>query len=315
MKRYTAWLLALALGAGGCVELDHPQAMTMLAKTFVSTRTQCQVRGGATEFRARGIMDVAVTNTYYMFPQVENTFPSTEDLTGLGVEDFRLNNNSITLLGVTVDFDYDVASDLAFEVFFEDYQGVFVHGSGTVGPGETSPTIVPVIPWKLGNELAAAPSLQVLGGAGAELVLRVVVHGVLNDHTVVRSNEFWYPLTVCNGCLVYFPPNVNPRKLEEAVVVPCAPGQDDGVDARLCYAYVAAPAVTDAGISANGIEAFNRSRDRCRWQHILTGQRAPDSQYYWDRYKDLFANQPEITGPGGLDGWLYEQPEAPGGGG
>lgn len=306
MKRYALWLLALVLGAGGCIELDNPQAMTILNNTFVSTRTQCQVRAGATEFRARGVMDIAVTNTYYMYPQVENTFPNSGDLTLFGPEQLRLNNNSITLLGVEVNFDYDVTSDIAYEVFFEDYQGQFILGSGTIRPGETAPTVVPIIPWDLGNELASAPSLQTLGGAGVELNVRVVAVGVLNDHTEVRSNEFWYPLTVCNGCLVYFPPNVDPRRLEENVSVPCALGQDDGVDARLCYTYVAAPATSPGGISGDSIELLNRSRDRCRWLHILSGTNPPDSQYYWDRYKEIFANNPLIDRPGGLDGWYYD---------
>jgi len=287
MKHYVPWLLAILVVASGCLEPTSPQALHIEANVYVGSRTQCQVRPGGRQFRSRGIMDIALTNTYYFYPSIRNNLPESGAPLNLDERDLRLNNHDLTLMGASVRFDYDVFDDLAFEVDFERFQGAFSHASGSVFPQDVTVTTVPIIPWELGNQLARAESLRPLGGAGTLINVRVTIHAKMADNTVVKSNEFWYPIVVCNGCLVYFPPEVNPRVLLENLTVPCAPGQDDGVDTRFCYAYAGGEI---------GEELF-RARDRCRWQHILNGIEPPDSQYYWDRYKDLF---PQYSGPGGL---------------
>jgi len=260
----------MLLVTAGCMDpttMDNPQALFVPANTLVSSRTQCQVRAGAREYRLRGIMDVAVTNTYYMFPQIMNNLPESMDLHSMKPEDLRLSNNWVTVIGARVDYDYDYESDFGQQVMddIEAFRDRFQHASGGIGPGEVLPTMLPIIPWELGNAFARAGALRdTLGGAGVEINVRVVVEGVLADHRRVRSNEFWFPLTVCNGCLVYFPPFVDCTRLEETPLVPCFPGQDDGVDCRLCYAY------------AQNDEA----RDRCQWLPILSGAVQPLSGRY-----------------------------------
>lgn len=303
MRRYglaTAVLAALGLLALPNIACEDPtggdkQALHINGNTFVSSRTQCQIRAGATEFRPRGYMDIAVTNTYFLYPQVENLLPETDDLTTLGPAELRLNNNNLTIIGATVNYDYDDTSGFGEQggtFYFDDFQGVFVRASGSAKVGEIAPTVIQAVPYELGNLIAGDQDLRALGGAGVEITLRVRVVGQMADGTQVQSNELWYPLVICNGCLVYFPPNVDPRVLLESITVPCVPGQDDGVDTRLCYAYASAP-------GANA-EALNRARDRCRWQHILLSIEPPDSQEYWDIYGPTFF--PERDRPCGLNG-------------
>jgi len=58
----------------------------------------------------------------------------------------------------------------------------------------------------------------------------------------VESNESQFPVNVCNGCLVYFPPaaddparpGVDCAAAGEDVPVPCVFGQDEAIDCRLC---------------------------------------------------------------------------------
>lgn len=282
----------MAVASLGCEDVKpDSQALQLLANTFVSARTQCQIRAGASEFRARGIMDVAVSNTYYMYPQVINQLEESEAYTGLTGEHLRLNNNNVTIRGATIYYDFSPTDPFLADIpedFWSFYQPAFVHASGSVRPGEIAPSIVPVIPWELGNEIAKR--MTQLGGVGTEIVIRITLEGALADGTPVQSSEFWYPITICNGCLVYFPPRVDCRQLEENIAVPCVPGQDDGVDCRLCYIY------------ANGTgsdESLNEARDRCRWLHLFQGIEPPDSQKYWNEYQQFF---PDADGPGGLNG-------------
>jgi len=264
------------------------QALQVVGNALVSTRTQCQNRAGSTEYRSRGYMDLALTNTYFLYPQVENLLPTSADLTGMGTGQLRAENNRITIIGALLKYGVDDTGDPEtafgfrddYSFIFDDYQGVFMPASGTVAPGETGPLAIQAVPWELGNEMAADQALSMLGGAGAEITIRMRVVGLLADGTEVQSNEFWFPLTVCNGCLVYFPPRVDPRRLEEQLTPPCVPGQDDGVDTRICYMYATAP-TTDP-------EDLNQARDRCRWQHILLSIEPPDSDYYWRLYGPQF---------------------------
>ena len=61
----------------------------------------------------------------------------------------------------------------------------------------------------------------------------------------IESGEWRFPLTVCYGCLVSFPPEANDPKLTRpncdlpagtgtTVAAPCALGQDDAIDCRVC---------------------------------------------------------------------------------
>lgn len=300
MRRLVLTLTALTLFALswlGCEDrADDPMMMHIIGNTLVSPRTQCMIRAGATEYRLIGFMDVAVTNTYYFYPQVENALEMSTDYTGFAPEDLRLNSNNITIRGATIYYDFN-PDDLALGgVDWAFYDGIFMHASGAARPGEIAPVAVPIIPWELGNEIARQPLMKELGGVGSQINVRIVLEGQLADGTLVQSNEFWYPLNICNGCLVYFPPDVDPRQLQENITVPCAPGQDDGVDTRLCYAYASA--------EPGQAESLNEARDRCRWLHILQGIEPPDSQFYWENYKDFFP--PGTEGPCGLNGMLCQ---------
>jgi hypothetical protein len=62
----------------------------------------------------------------------------------------------------------------------------------------------------------------------------------------VESGEWRFPINVCYGCLVVFPPEANDPKVMPqpncglsavtgtSVVHPCIVGQDDTIDCRVC---------------------------------------------------------------------------------
>jgi hypothetical protein len=64
----------------------------------------------------------------------------------------------------------------------------------------------------------------------------------------VDSGEFRYPITVCYGCLIYYPSEANDPKITpnpncdlpmatgSSTSVGCSPGQDEMVDCRVCKA-------------------------------------------------------------------------------
>lgn len=275
MRPLVPCLAGLLAVLSACQDLQTPQALFVQNNLFVSTRTQCQIRAGTTEFRARGVMDLAMTNTYWLFPQVENLLDPSETYTGLGAEQLRLANNNLTIIGATVDYDYETDPELSAVAgelgeTFEAYQGIFVHGSGGVQPGDKSPIAIPVFPWDLGNALKDSAAFAT-PASGVEVVVRVVVHALMADNTIVRSNEFWYPITICNGCLIYALPQLeHPGVIIDEIAIPCFPGQDDGVDVRLCYKYAYTA----------------EDRDRCIWELLLNGTCCPESDIYAEFRQD-----------------------------
>ena len=73
----------------------------------------------------------------------------------------------------------------------------------------------------------------------------VKVIGKTLGGTAVESGEWRFPLTVCYGCLISFPPEASDPKLTRpncelpagtgtTVAAPCILGQDDAVDCRVC---------------------------------------------------------------------------------
>lgn len=240
MKR-AAMLAGLAVClTAGCTDLGgNPQALSIRYNTLVSSQTQCQVRAGATQMRSWGVMDIGIANSYWFFPQILNQLPLSSTVTGLSSEQQRLEANDVQIVGAEIHYDGGQLGDAL--------DPVFVPASGVVAPQETWPAVLPIIPPERGNVLRAN-AMAASGGEfgdycyeGEVIIAKIRIIGLLTDNTEIRSNEFWFPITVCYGCLAYRPPGADCTRLEEQLRnIPCFPGQDDGVDCRLCYSVATA---------------------------------------------------------------------------
>jgi hypothetical protein len=94
-----------------------------------------------------------------------------------------------------------------------------------------------------GNSLVAEPPAERYKVRRFTSVVKVI--GKTLGGTAVESGEWRFPLTICYGCLIAFPPEANDSKLSRpncqlaagtgtTVAAPCALGQDDAVDCRVC---------------------------------------------------------------------------------
>jgi hypothetical protein len=140
-------------------------------------------------------------------------------------------------------------------VYLEDATGAQVWGpktvpaSGFIDPATGSTpsygiTESVLIPAEYGGGLLA--ELQ----AGAGLVRHFTSVVKVFGHTLggmnVESGEWRFPINVCYRCLISFPPEANDPKVSPqpncdapattgtSIVQPCAVGQDDTVDCRIC---------------------------------------------------------------------------------
>ena len=119
---------------------------------------------------------------------------------------------------------------------------------GTGGAPGYGPMSLTIIDPKTAQDLQA--SLPILGHQ--RVIARITVFGQTSGSSDIESNEFQFPVDVCNGCLVTFPdgsddpvksaatgvPNCSATSSSSSSstteIIPCVIGQDQVVDCRLC---------------------------------------------------------------------------------
>jgi len=238
MRLCVAVTSILAIFAG-CAE-HEPLAFRVNGNRVVNQESNCELKegGGQKQFRPFGYLDLSVSNSYLVFPAFGSGLPESESIHGDGPAQLMLNNNVIIVKGARV--SYDLPPDfLGFDadqfLQFNSFQNQFLFSSGSVESGSEGLSAIEAIPPTVGNLFANADALQERYSS-AQIIARLTFEGELLDGTKVFSNEFAYPITLCNGCLIYFPvtncTNLDP---EPAIEFPCFPGQDDGLDCRACY--------------------------------------------------------------------------------
>ena len=250
----TGFVLAVMI-LGGCAEND-PQVMFITGNQAVDSETQCKLQStGLVTFKPFGYMDVSLANTYLLFPALSTKLEDTTVVTGNSAQQLVLNSSSIQIVGATVPYDLPIdpttgpglgylENTLAPGVALtspdplesaglkENY--VFTTGSLTSEEGNALVALEAVPPY-IGEIIKNSPALSERFSS-AQILAHVVVEGVMMDGTKVHSNEFVYPINVCNGCLVFYHvSDCTQLDQDPEIEVPCFPGQDEAVACRLCY--------------------------------------------------------------------------------
>jgi len=202
----------------------------------VTQLEQCVARADARVMLASGIMDVWMTNRYHMNMKIENFLLSTRAKFGT----LWGENNIVQVTGAHVSFDVPDGLDPATVTALTDSH--FLAGVGEAEPEGLGLASFSAIEPDVGNALAT--DSRVLAN-GAEVLLKVRLEGRLGDGTIVQSNEYYFPLHICYGCL-YMRVVQDCTDLSDAndMRPPCRIGENEGVDCRF---------FTVAGIDASDI--------------------------------------------------------------
>ena len=241
----------------GCA--DEPNAIYVLGNTI--PQAGCTVAASETgPFRPRGILDIALTNRYIMYPTIQNQMlssatagmaspPKMSTKAEAVFTNQLIEGNNVAITGAQIQY----SPPPSFPVPMPD-QNVTVSAVVPVNAGLTSLGLE-IIPTDLGNALANAGALSEKG-----MIIPVLVHirfeGISSSGTVVQSNRFTYPIDICNGCLVTYPPSADipsngipdcqkddygsndESSVLSSIIPPCDMGQDDDVDCRLCHLHI-----------------------------------------------------------------------------
>lgn len=248
----------------GCPEHE---AQALFAQASLRYSESCEAEplaGSSVPQYPFGVLDLSISRVgYFNFIQLVNLMASSEEVSGLGAPNAALENNVMQVLGATISYD---TKGLAVSL----PSGFFQYSPTGVLPQEAGLGIVNGVPPFVANILRTDPALSgtknmrdplikecfnhlgksptwegaPLGGRFVDIVARMTFEAYLLDGIEVRSNEFRFPIRVCNGCLVeQVPPDVflaglaNDTPFESEInPVTCLVGQDRVHTFEQCFA-------------------------------------------------------------------------------
>ncbi|MBN1772180.1 MAG: hypothetical protein JXB32_13010 [Deltaproteobacteria bacterium] len=234
MKACLALVLASGLLAFGAGCQDDWQSFFIQDNKRLGEPPGCEIpRESSAAGLVAGLLDLSVSSSYAGYLYVENGLIARAD-PGLP----RAESNGIFVRGAYLYFEPDPACGAGalpdMEIRFSNF--ILPQGSATIG--------IYLIPEVLGAGLRTA--LAGCPDQRAQITVTVQVFGVTQAGTEMETQEFDFPITLCDGCLVYCPTGVdldtttpgcqcNCNSDVEQEDPPCHPGQDDYVDCRYVY--------------------------------------------------------------------------------
>lgn len=200
-------------------------------------------------FRARGVLDVALSPVYSAFVLVANQLTPRGDKQNL-----RSETSGIVLEGAVVELE--TAGGELLDAFTVPTSG-FVDGASGEAPGFGS-AFVTLIPEQHGTELRESQGSR----ATETRIARVRVFGRTVGGVTVESTELAFPIVICWGCLIDWSSadgsgSCGATAGEELGDAPCFPGQDEPTDCRRCTAIPACTSRPDSEARAEA-EAAGR---------------------------------------------------------
>jgi hypothetical protein len=229
----------LASLASACAHNDASLEVNGVLAPPVPQNGVCAYTADPTQAKiSSGTLDVGLLSSYTPELLIGNQLIATANSTNLQAETSR-----IVLQGAVVIVDDTDNNQIST---FTSLSSGFID-PGTGGAPGYGPMALTIIDPKTAQDLQS--SLPVLGTK--RVITRITVFGQTSGGNNIESNEFQFPVDVCNGCLVTFPagsedpvkaaatgkPNCSATSTttsSTSTVIPCVVGQDQVVACTLC---------------------------------------------------------------------------------
>lgn len=208
----TRFGLVMALGvlAGGlssCQDRDFGLAIVQVQPVDTGN---CEVTLDRAQFQSDGVVDLAMRTSYQIRPLVENKMLSINEVKAFSANDGRVDTNDIVLRSATIEYTtLDVLSAQITSPAVVPISGtVPVNGEVVIG--------VEVLNAEVMTQLRDADEFLLIDQNGQarpkrstiSIIARVRLEGETLDGKSVESNEFLFPIQICNGCQIAYPPGV-----------------------------------------------------------------------------------------------------------
>ena len=86
---------------------ENPQALMIMEATAMTQQTQCQLRADAPAqfIRPYGVLDLSLTNQYYLFPTVKNMMVELQTVIGEGPDSLITENHVLSIKAAEIRVD------------------------------------------------------------------------------------------------------------------------------------------------------------------------------------------------------------------
>jgi hypothetical protein len=248
-RRIQPWAFAAplltVLGAAACVEPKDGDLVIQQAQ--VIDRGECIASLDESLYLSRGTVDLAVAQSYTLFPLVRNNIENIRETKGYGPRDLRLNTKRVSLRRAKITYRPQDEIDIQLR----DREVPLSASVDSTG-GLTTVSVELLTP-AMAREFRNSDQFLLRGSQGEvrpartsiDLSVGVTIEGETQDGNAVETNEFVFTLRVCNGCLVYYPagnvaedgpaPNCNAATDEEVAF--CAVGWELPVSCSACQSF------------------------------------------------------------------------------
>lgn len=242
---------------------ENPQSLLIEHIAAVLPTTGCMVvaeggggggGGGGAGFRSFGVLDLSITNQYWVAPRFKNMLPTLEEITGESYKNLQSETNYLIVQGAWSYIDAgdywglkpSVESQKLMDYY--QYEGYHAYVAYTVQPQREGIVVFQAVPPNLGNALqstlASYAKKSGVNGPGIWITVTIKLDAITQDKTVVHSNEFSFPILTCWGCLVRCISD-DPDVAPEFTQIPCFLGQDDPISNIFCKRVAMYPEACD----------------------------------------------------------------------
>lgn len=196
-------MLGFAMPFSGCQDRE----VDMTIEHAKERDPNCEVANND-EFLSHGIVDLAVRDVYRLDVNIRNNLIDVLQRQGFSAPDGRINTTDIILQSAVI--EYSSLDPLTANIA----QKVNVALSGSIARDGGNTIIgIDVFSSSMLEQFRSAPEFLLIDSGEArpkrtsvEVIARIRVKGETVDGRAVESNEFLFPVTVCNGCSISYPP-------------------------------------------------------------------------------------------------------------
>ncbi len=207
MRATTATLLTLTLALGALACEDRQVSLQIVQMNRVNPEA-CEVTTAIEERLSIGRVDLAIADSYSINPIVANNLLRATEVKSFTVTDGRIDTHDILLKSAVIEY---TALD-QIQAPLQDT--VVVPISLTVPLNTTLAMGIEVLSTAQLQLIRQSPEFLIFDSqnqvrpvrTSARIIIRLRLRGETLDGKEIESNEFTFPVEVCNGCLVTYPP-------------------------------------------------------------------------------------------------------------
>ena len=202
----TLWGAAM-LAVGGC---DDREVSLQIVQMEIDGQCLLQSAAGGTNALSEGAVDLAISTSYAVYPRITNNMLDVTTVNGFTPRDGRIDTHDVVLKEAIIAYETEDQEILAniTNPFRQSISGTIpVNGSQVVGLTVLTPKTL--------EELRAAQPFLFFAPNGdlqavrtsVQMRMRITLRGETLDGTEVETSEFVFPVRICNGCRMIYPPD------------------------------------------------------------------------------------------------------------